>query len=138
MRKTLFAFLALSLMSSILLAASAKPDLDCELVTLKKIDVFLDQELQLSKKPVLKFEDSTSQWTLQIGKLILNTRKPEGYKLKKRSVKLHGQVREYSIWINNILTYQFEVDFSRQSLALYWWGTGRRSQLADFACEIAD
>lgn len=132
MKKALFAFLATCLVSGMSLAA---PTLKCELTEYKKLDVFLHEELNLINNPTFVFVDQSRHWSMQIGDFELNSRKPElGQTLKKRSQKVPPNTQLYSIWVNNILQYQFELQKDTQKLSLFWWGTGRKSLLATFQC----
>ncbi|MFN8790853.1 MAG: hypothetical protein ACK5Y2_05285 [Bdellovibrionales bacterium] len=109
-------------------------NLQCQLVRQKSVDVFLDQELNLTHNPRFIYKEEPRRWALQIGQMVLDPAQASGATLNKRSRKLATNVREYSIWVNKILRFQFEVDFEQGTVVLYWWGTGRRAFLADFSC----
>lgn len=132
MKKALFAFVLTMLVSGLSMAASK---LSCELTEYKKLDVFLHEELNLVNKPIFKYVDQRRYWSLQVGDQKLDSRKPEfGQTLKKRSQKVPPNTQLYSVWVSNILRYQFEHHLETQKLSLYWWGTGRKSLLATFYC----
>lgn len=132
MKKALFAFLATCFVSGVAMAA---PTITCSLVEYKKLDVFLHEELNLVNNPKFVFVNQSRYWTLQIGDFKLDSRKPNmGETLKKKSQKVPPNTQLYSIWVNNILHYQFEHHLESQKLALYWWGTGRKALLAQFQC----
>jgi len=133
MKKALFVFGALLLGSCPSWGLTKR--LQCQLINQRSVDVFLDQELNLAQNPRLIYTEEPRRWALQIGQMRLDSAQSSGMILNKRSRKLSVNVREYSIWVNKIRRFQFEVDSHQGAVVLYWWGTGRRAFLADFSCE---
>lgn len=132
MGKILFAFVMLF---QAFAGAGESKTFNCQMTKFKSVDVFLDEEINLKKNPVLRLEERSYRWLLQIGDKTFDTRQ-EGPRLRKYRRFINSTWLQYSFYKNGILDFQFEYNVFNHTADLYWWGTARKSFMASFDCDV--
>lgn len=128
-----FVVFALTLASSA--AFADQRVFDCQATGLSKT-LETPTDVNLRSNPTVIFRDGLN-WSLQVGDLLMSYVDSEGPALSKKTTLLSKTV-QFDFWVDGSYEYELQVSVVNHSAKLFWWGTGKRVHLGNFACEVIE